>query len=119
MRTYVRVDLDRIVENYRAVQSACPDGTEVLAVVKDDAYGHGATPVSHALSGIGCRHFGVASLDEAKTLREAGICGEIVALGGFFPGEESEAAELEVTPALHTREGLERWSGQRILWRIL
>jgi alanine racemase len=112
MRNSVRVDLGRIAANYRAIQAACPEGSEVLAVVKDDAYGHGAIPVAHALAAQGCRRFAVASLEEAAGLREAGICGEIVALGGLFAGQERDAAELEITPAIHTAEGLERWSKQ-------
>jgi alanine racemase len=112
MRNSVRVDLGRIAANYRAIQAACPQGAEVLAVVKDDAYGHGAVPVSHALAAQGCRRFAVASLEEAAALREAGICGEIIALGGFFAGQEQDAAELEITPAVHTAEALERWSRQ-------
>ena len=112
MRNYVRVDLGRIAANYRAIQAACPEGSEVLAVIKDDAYGHGAVPVAHALAAQGCRRFAVASLEEAAALREAGICGEIVALGGFFAGQERDAAELEITPAVHTAEALLRWSKQ-------
>lgn len=112
MRNSVRVDLGRIAANYRAIQAACPQGVEVLAVVKDDAYGHGAVPVAHALAAEGCRRFAVASLEEAALLREAGICGEIIALGGFFAGQERDAAEMEITPAVHTAEALERWSRQ-------
>ena len=112
MRNYVRVDLERIAANYRAIQAACPLGSEVLAVVKDDAYGHGAVPVAHALAAQGCGRFAVASLEEAAALREAGIRGEIVALGGFFAGQERDAAQLDISPAIHTAEALERWSKQ-------
>src|SRR5690606_29805074 len=100
MRTYVRVDLSRIVANYRAVQSVSPPEAEVIAVIKDDAYGHGAVPVAHALAAAGCGRFAVASVEEAAQLRAAGICGEIIALGGFFAGQEAEAAEIEVAPAI-------------------
>ncbi len=110
MRTYVRVDLERIIANYRAIQAACPVATEVLAVIKDDAYGHGAIPVARALSAAGCSRFAVGCLEEAEALRAAGIRGEIVALGGLFPGQEQQAAELEVAPALYTAEALRRWS---------
>lgn len=114
MRTYVSVDLERIVVNFRAIQSACPAGTEVLAVIKDDAYGHGAIPVAHALSAVGACRFAVASLEEAEALRAAGVCGEIVALGGFFEGQEAQAAELDIVPAIHTADALRRWSEQAV-----
>lgn len=113
MRTYVRVDLDRIVANYRAIQ-AVSSPAEVLAVIKDDAYAHGAVPVAHALAAAGCRRFAVASLEEAAQLRAAGVCGEIIALGGFFPGQEQEASEIEITPAIHSVEALHRWSKQGV-----
>lgn len=114
MRTYVSVDLERVVANFRAIQAACPAGTEVLAVIKDDAYGHGAIPVAHALSAVGARRFAVASLEEAVALRAAGVCGEIVGLGGFFSGQEAQAAELDITPAIHTADALRRWSAQGV-----
>jgi alanine racemase len=72
-----------------------------MAVVKADAYGHGAPRVSRALVEAGCRRFAVATVDEGAELRDAGICEPILILGGVFDAGESEAAVgLDLTPAV-------------------
>jgi len=81
----------------------------VLAVVKADAYGHGAVRVSRALAEAGCRRFAVASLAEGAELREAGIAGEIVVLGGFVPGQEADLVRHDLTPMLFGPSLVERW----------
>jgi alanine racemase len=70
--TVAEIDLGALIANYHALRALARD-TEFMAVVKADAYGHGAVEVSHALAGEGCRHFGVATLGEAKELRAAGL----------------------------------------------
>ena len=109
MRTHVRVDLGRIAANYAAVRSACPDNFELMAVVKANAYGHGALPVSRALAEAGCGRFGVSSLEEGADLRESGIAGEIFVVGGVLDREADEAARLGLTPMLHSRETYRAW----------
>jgi len=72
-----------------------------MAVVKADAYGHGATRVSQALADAGCRWFALASVAEGAELRDAGIRESILILGGVFDAAESEAAVgLDLTPAV-------------------
>ena len=109
MRTHVRVDLRRIAANYAAVRSACPTRFELMAVVKANAYGHGALQVARALAEAGCRRFGVSSLEEGADLRENGIEGEIFALSGVLPHEADDAARLGLTPILHSRETYLAW----------
>lgn len=94
--TRAYIYLDRLIRNYRRVQRLAGD-RQVLAVVKADAYGHGAPAVSYALQSAGCRWFGVATVNEAVELREAGITGEILLLGPVFPGDESEAVHYGIT----------------------
>jgi len=112
MRTHVRVDLSRIAENYRRLRAACPPGGDVLAVVKANAYGHGAVGVARRLEAVGCERFGVACLSEAAELRDAGVQGEIVVLSGFLPGEESEFVARRLTPLLHADYQVARWIEQ-------
>ncbi len=112
MRTHVRVDLSRIAENYRRLRAACPPGGDVLAVVKANAYGHGAIAVARRLEAVGCVRFGVACLSEAVELRDAGVRGEIVVLSGFLPGEESEFVSRRLTPLLHADYQIARWIEQ-------
>ncbi len=79
-RVKAQVDLNRIAENYNYIKSLV--GTSrVMAVVKADAYGHGANEVSKRLSLLGCNDFAVACLSEALELRESGIDGNILILG--------------------------------------
>jgi len=72
----------------------------VCAVVKADAYGHGALECSRALESEGARWLGVTSLDEAIPLRDAGIQANILLMTGFWRGEESEIVRLRLTPTV-------------------
>lgn len=95
--TVAEIDLGALVSNYHALRALAPQA-EFMAVVKADAYGHGAVEVSHALAAEGCRHFGVATLGEAKELRAAGLDERIYLMGGFFAQEAPELVELDIIP---------------------
>jgi len=75
-------------------------GVTVCAVVKADAYGHGAVECSRALQAEGARWLGVTSLDEAIPLREAGIESRVLLMTGFWRGEESEIVRQRLTPTV-------------------
>ena len=80
----------------------------MIAVVKADAYGHGAVLVARALSSDGCDAFAVISVDEALELREAGIREPILVLGGLLePDEADTALARDVTPVLSRVETLD------------
>jgi alanine racemase len=87
-------------QNFRAVAKHAGAGVTVCAVVKADAYGHGALECSRALEGEGAKWLGVTSLDEAIPLREAGVESRILLMTGFWRGEESEIARLRLTPTV-------------------
>ena len=76
--TYVKIDLDIIRANFDAV--ARKTGVPVMAIVKADAYGHGAVQVARLLEGK-CAFFGVSSMLEALELRQAGLKTPILILG--------------------------------------
>ena len=76
-RAEARIDLARITANIKHLQQV--SGTPVMAVVKADAYGHGLVPVAQAALAAGASSLGVALLEEAITLREAGITAPILA----------------------------------------
>jgi alanine racemase len=76
-RAEARVDLDRIAANIKHLKEL--SGTPVMAVVKADAYGHGLLPVAKAALEAGASALGVALLEEAITLRHAGITAPILA----------------------------------------
>lgn len=93
MNTYNRaeaiVDLDRITENVKHLKTLA--GVDLMAVVKADAYGHGLIPVAQAALAGGATSLGVALLEEAITLREAGITAPILAWL-VPPGSDYKAA---------------------------
>ena len=80
-RTWAEVSMDRLAHNYRNLRALAPYGTKFLGLVKADAYGHGAVPVGKKLEELGADYLGVACLDEAIELREAGIKCPIMILG--------------------------------------
>ena len=71
--TCLTVSLSAIEENYRRIRAALAPRVQVIAVVKADAYGHGATRVARRLESAGADMFAVAILEEALALREAGV----------------------------------------------
>ncbi|WP_099222820.1 alanine racemase [Listeria costaricensis] len=78
--------LDNLTDNLRQIQGLAPH-SEVLAIVKANAYGHGDVAISRHLLAQGVRYFAVATLQEAIDLRKAGIGGEILILGYTPPSE--------------------------------
>jgi len=80
-RTWATVDLDAVAHNVGAIRARLPVGTTVMAVVKADAYGHGAVEVSHAAIDAGADSLGVATADEAVELRSAGVRAPVLILG--------------------------------------
>ena len=76
--TYVKINLDTLAQNFKAIQQKA--GVPVMAVIKANAYGHGAVPVARLLKGK-CAFFGVSSIGEAMELRQAGIDDPILLLG--------------------------------------
>lgn len=98
--TWAEVSLTKLRQNFRTVQKHVGAGVTVCAVVKADAYGHGAVECSRALESEGARWLGVTSLDEAIPLRDAGIQSDILLMTGFWRGEESEIVRLRLTPTV-------------------
>jgi alanine racemase len=98
--TWAEVSLGTLRQNFRAVQRHISPAVQVCAIVKADAYGHGAVECARALEEEGARWFGVTSLDEAIPLREAGITGRVLLMTGFWRGEEEEIIRLGLTPTI-------------------
>src|SRR5713101_3335296 len=103
---WAEVRLSALEHNLRAIQRHVnPPGQRgrrrrVLAVVKANAYGHGAVPVAKALARAGADWFGVTCTAEGAELREGGIRQPILLLTGFWPGEERHLLEYGLTPVI-------------------
>ncbi len=98
--TWAEVSLATLRQNFRAAQKHVGPNVTICAVVKADAYGHGAVECSLALEEEGAQWFGVTSLDEAIPLREVGLKGRILLMTGFWRGEEEEIVRLGLTPTV-------------------
>ena len=121
--TRMNVDLNAIISNYHAV-CCYASPARVFAVVKSEAYGHGAVPVARALQSVGCHRFAVAMVDEGIQLRRAEIAGEIMVMGAILPEQMAIMAEHDLIPVLPDRERLEKWQetakaqGKRLPYHI-
>ena len=115
MRAEAIVDLSAIKHNVELLKKTA--GTNLLAVVKADAYGHGLVPVAQAALSAGASYLGVALLEEAITLREAGIDAPILAWL-VQPGSDfKEAIDLDIELAVASRSALKEISDASILKR--
>ena len=103
-RTWAEIHLDRLVHNLHEIRGIMNSKTSVMAIVKADAYGHGDHAVSRTLRDEGVTHFGVSNLEEARSLRSAGIEGHILILGMTPPELASELAANRITQAVYSRE---------------
>jgi len=96
-RIWCEVSFAALRHNLRALRKIVPKGTRILAVVKDDAYGHGLVPVARTLAQAGCEEFGVACASEGVALRGAGIRQPILLLGSTLPSEYPLALQHRLT----------------------
>ena len=103
-RTWADIDLDALAHNYRAIRGHIPSGCQFLGVMKADAYGHGAVPVSHALVELGADYLAVSNLEEAVQLRRGGIRAPILILGYTPPMYAENMIYLDLTQEIHSLE---------------
>jgi len=99
--TYVKIDLDTIDANIDAIRARV--GTDVMAVIKADAYGHGAIQVARLLQDK-CSFFGVSSILEAMELRRAGLYNPILILGHTPVSAFPALVQAEIRPTIYHYE---------------
>ena len=110
---WAEVSLAALRHNLNAIRDYVNPASEkrqtprkVLSIVKGNGYGHGGPEVAKALGKFGSDWFGVASAGEGRELRKAGVLKPILVLGGFWPGEEKNLIQHDLTPAVHRVEQL-------------
>jgi len=86
---WTEIDLGKLRRNLQLIRGELPKSVRLMAVVKDEAYGHGALDVARVAVEEGAWGFGLSTLEEAMTLRDAGIIAPLLLLG------ERQEAELE------------------------
>ena len=98
--TYATVNLAALAHNLSRIKRYLSPGCEVMAIVKANAYGHGALDIAQSLSRQGIGRFAVASLDEGIALRQAGLSAPIVVLGALFEEQVSDFVAHRLTPVV-------------------
>src|SRR6202162_5575794 len=97
---WAEISLKAILHNLRVIRRHVDANRKILAVVKSNAYGLGAVPISKALQKAGAEWFGVTCANEGIELRDAGIRKPILVLTGFWPGEEKRLIQNHLTPTV-------------------
>ncbi len=106
-RGYVRIDLDAVEHNIDAMYAHIDGRSEMILVVKTDAYGHGAVPIAlMAQKKASVWGFAVATFEEAKHLRESGVLKPILILGYTFPYCYEEMIALDIRPTVFRKDTL-------------
>jgi alanine racemase len=108
--TVGEVDLGALEFNYWQIRKRIPKGVKMLAVVKADAYGHGAIPVSLKLEKLGVEYLGVAIPEEGVELRKGGVKAPILVLGGIFGEEGDQIFRSRLTPVVFRKDSLKTLS---------
>jgi alanine racemase len=106
-RAWMEVDLGALVRNATLLRERA--GVPLIPMVKADAYGLGVEQVAHALEHLAPAAYGVATVDEGRELREAGIEREIVIFTPLLAEEFGDAHDLQLTPTLGFPAEIERW----------
>ncbi|MHC4849527.1 MAG: alanine racemase [Planctomycetota bacterium] len=103
-RVWAEVDLDAITRNLHRLRFLAGPKRRVIAIVKANAYGHGAVPIAWHLASQGVDMLGVGDSQEAIELREAGISIPIVILGAIVPGEMTAVVAHDIEVTVHSGE---------------
>lgn len=103
-RSWVEVNISQIKKNLEEYRGNISDNTNIMAVVKADAYGHGDKVVAKFLSDNGVRHFAVSNIDEAIHIRNAGAEGQILILGYTPIDRAQDLITYDVTQTLLSEE---------------
>ena len=103
-RLWAEIDLSALVANLDEIRSRQTPGCEIMAVVKANAYGHGAVAVSKTLLAHGATWLGVGDSSEALELRHAGIEAPILILGAIIDDEAPDVVRENITPFIHSAD---------------
>ncbi len=107
--TWVEISLSKLRRNYERVRRLAVR-RKIMAVIKADAYGHGAVAVANCLAGCGADWFGVASVEEALELRAAGITQPILLLGGLYMSDPADLIKFQLTPSVSSTVRLDTYA---------
>ncbi len=98
--TWIEINLKHLAHNFLSIKKRLGSHIKYMAIVKADAYGHGAVPCARKLEEIGIDWFGVALPEEGTELRRNGIRKPILCLGSFWKGQEEQIVLDDLTPVI-------------------
>lgn len=114
-RVHADIDLDAVLFNFEQMNKNLPEETQIMAVVKTDAYGHGAVPLASLLEPMEYLWgFATATVDEAVELRQAGIKKPILILGYSFPESYPEIVKYDIRQTVFAYEMAEALSKEAV-----
>jgi alanine racemase len=99
--TVCAIDHEALRSNLRQIRDKVGSRVKILCMVKANGYGHGAAEISQTLVGAGADAFGVATLEEAVQLRQAGIQALLIVLAGVFPDQLDTFVEHKLSPVVY------------------
>ena len=101
--SFVTVDLAAIAHNVQLLRKGLPESTQMIAVVKADAYGHGFFPIAQTALRHGATRLAVANVEEGMELRQAGLAdAPILVLGGTLPRQAQDAVDFHLAQTIFT-----------------
>ena len=110
-RVYAEIDLDAVLYNFESMRKNIKEGTQMIAVIKADAYGHGAVPIAHLMEERDyIWGFATATAEEAMQLRKAGIRKPILILGYVFEEYDDVLIREDIRPTVFKKETAYRLS---------
>lgn len=99
--TRAEIDLNQLAANFNQVKKRVGTTARIMAVVKANAYGHGAVECARRLAAEGADWFGLALPEEAMELRSSGITQPLLCLAGFWPGQAAACIRHKLTPVVY------------------
>ena len=99
--TWAEIDLNNLAANFKKIRERVSPAARVMAVIKANAYGHGAVECARRLAKEGADWFGVALPEEGIELRESGISQALLCLGGYWPGQAALCVQQRLTPVVY------------------
>lgn len=113
-RVTAEISTDHLRHNIRVLRTLMQDSCKMMAVVKADAYGHGAAPISSILWEEGISDFAVATMEEGIALRESGIGGNILIFGYTDPQKIRQLRKYRLTQTVFSREYAQRLNQKKV-----
>ncbi len=105
--TWAEIDLNNLAANFKRIKQRVTPAARVMAVLKANAYGHGAVECAQRLSREGADWFGVALPEEGIQLRAAGIKEPVLCLAGFWPGQAAACIQHQLTAVVYRLDMIE------------